>query len=218
MFQARSSNRMSDRWILLILVVCGFTPLSSCDEAGSRHEVNTEFADFVGGTGSGERFEVTISRPAGPPVVRVATPEGEVALACSTCHDVRTPNFSNTTTADLDEFHRDLPFGHGSISCLSCHNSDNYDTLRLANQTTVEYTDVMTLCAQCHGQQARSYEHGVHGGMSGYWDLTRGPRTRNNCVDCHDPHQPAFPRMKPTFKPRDRFLTPPEHDEEAGYD
>ncbi|MFT7633353.1 MAG: formate-dependent nitrite reductase cytochrome c552 subunit, partial [Mariniblastus sp.] len=77
--------------------------------------------------------------------------------------------------------------------------------------TKVEFTDVMTLCAQCHGPQMTDYEHGAHGGMNGHWDLNRGPQTKNNCVDCHQPHAPKFPKMQPTFKPRDRFLKQEGH-------
>ncbi len=164
---------------------------------------NPEFGD--------KRFSVTVRRPVGPPSIELTTadPQGRVgAIACTTCHSVREPNFENRTPADLDEFHLKMPMLHGSLACYSCHNPDDTDTLRLADSTAVEYPDVMTLCAQCHGSQARDYQHGVHGGMNGYWDLSRGPRTRNNCIDCHDPHVPKFPSMQPTFKPRDRFLEP----------
>ena len=91
---------------------------------------------------------------------------------------------------------------------MSCHNERDYDTLRLADGTSVRYEEVSRLCAQCHGSQARDYAHGVHGGMSGYWDTTRGVQTRNQCTHCHAPHAPAYPSMRPTFKPRDRFLPP----------
>ncbi|WP_442510958.1 hypothetical protein SH528x_002609 [Novipirellula sp. SH528] len=157
-------------------------------------------------------FVATIRRPDGPPRIDsgVMDPQGRSGtVACSTCHSVREPNFANRSPADLDQFHQGMSFAHGSTTCYSCHNSGDADTLRLADSTTVEYVDVMTLCAQCHGSQWRDYQHGAHGGMNGYWDLTRGPQTRNNCIDCHDPHVPAFPKMKPTFKPRDRFLSPP---------
>lgn len=156
------------------------------------------------------RFPVTVNRPAGPPrvIVSDAGPDGApVTVACGTCHATRTPNRANRATADLDEFHQGLVFRHGTSTCLSCHDGDDYDRLRLADGRPVEFVDVMTLCSQCHGPQFRDWQHGAHGGMSGYWDLSRGPRARNNCVDCHDPHAPAFPMMRPTFKPIDRFLT-----------
>jgi hypothetical protein len=36
---------------------------------------------------------------------------------------------------------------------------------------------------------------------------------KNNCIDCHDPHAPAYPKMIVGFKPKDRFNEP--HDEHA---
>jgi len=118
-----------------------------------------------------------------------------VTVACSTCHQTREPNLDNKVASDLNEFHGTLEFSHGSISCLSCHNSNDYDALKLADGTRVEYSDVMTLCAQCHGPQTRDYEHRVHGGYNGFWDRKRGSQFKNNCVDCHNPHTPQFPKM-----------------------
>ncbi|MGB7345550.1 MAG: hypothetical protein WBD20_15155 [Pirellulaceae bacterium] len=158
-------------------------------------------------------FTTTIRRPAGPPTIQLeqADPQGRKgSIACSTCHSVRDPDYTTKTPADLDQFHQNMQIAHGTLTCYSCHNPDDADALRLADSTSVAYPDVMTLCAQCHGPQARDYAHGAHGGMTGYWDLKRGPRTRNNCIDCHDPHVPKFPSMNPTFKPRDRFLNSDE--------
>lgn len=155
------------------------------------------------------RFAVTIRSPSGPPRIDTGLTDldgNSVSVACSTCHATREPNVNNKSASDLDDFHDELKVSHGTVSCLSCHNADDYDALKLADATRVDFTDVMTLCAQCHGRQMDAYEHGAHGGMTGHWDLTRGPRQRNNCIDCHHPHAPQFPRMLPTFKPRDRFL------------
>ena len=157
-------------------------------------------------------FAVSIRKPSGPP--RIATGVHDlhgnaVTVACSQCHTVRQPNHQNKAAGDLDEFHGGMAFSHGTVSCLSCHNDQDYDSLKLADGTRIEFSDVMTLCAQCHGPQMTAYQHGAHGGMTGYWDLSRGPQVKNNCVDCHAPHTPQFPRMQPTFKPRDRFLDKP---------
>jgi formate-dependent nitrite reductase cytochrome c552 subunit len=158
------------------------------------------------------RFPVEIRKPSGPPRVVTAVKDahgGLVTVACTSCHTARPPNHENRSVKEMDEFHGGMAFSHGTVSCLSCHNSNDYDSLKLADGRRVEFTSVMTLCAQCHGPQMKDYEHGVHGGMTGHWDLTRGPRQKNNCVDCHHPHTPQFPKMQPTFKPRDRFLQPP---------
>ncbi|MCA9008549.1 MAG: hypothetical protein KDB01_02325 [Planctomycetaceae bacterium] len=155
------------------------------------------------------KFSVSIRKPPGPPRVVTALKDvhgSSVTVACSTCHTTRPPNHQNKTVQTLDEFHRGMAFSHGTVSCLSCHNPNDYDSLQLADGSRVDFTDVMTLCGQCHGPQMKDYGHGVHGGLNGYWDLTRGSQQKNNCVDCHNPHAPQFPKMQPTFKPKDRFL------------
>ncbi len=155
------------------------------------------------------KHPVVISQPSTGPRVETGLYDihGQpVTASCQTCHTTREPNLENRQPEDLTEFHQGMIISHGQISCLSCHNRDDYDSLKLADGTRVDYTDVMDLCSQCHGTQRRDFDRGAHGGMVGYWDLSRGPRYRNNCVDCHDPHQPRFPHMLPTFKPRDRFL------------
>ena len=155
------------------------------------------------------RHDVSVRHPDGPPLIELSQvdPLGRSgSVACSTCHSVRKPNRANRTADSLDEFHQGLKVVHGTLACYSCHNPDSSDSLRLADGTSVAYRDVMTLCSQCHAAQATAYQHGAHGGMNGYWDLSRGPQTKNNCVDCHDPHVPSYPKMIVGFKPRDRFL------------
>lgn len=142
--------------------------------------------------------------PAGP----VDGAGRQARVACSTCHSMKAPVAGRRSGEQLVTFHQGLEVAHGSLTCLSCHNADDYDNLRLADGSRLRFEDVQQLCAQCHGPQARDYEHGAHGGMSGYWDTTRGVQTRNQCTHCHAPHAPAYPAMRPTFKPRDRFLPP----------
>jgi formate-dependent nitrite reductase cytochrome c552 subunit len=162
---------------------------------------------------------VAIRTPHGPPMLETGLKDlhgRPVMASCVSCHATRPANVENRAAADLDEFHQGLTVKHGSLSCVSCHNGNDYNTLRLADGKRVEFTDVMTLCAQCHGPQFRDYQHGAHGGMNGYWDLGRGGRTRNNCVDCHDPHAPAYQSVRPAAGPRDRFLTPSHPDHSSG--
>jgi hypothetical protein len=134
---------------------------------------------------------------------RVATAQQGVVLRCSSCHSVKPPNPAARRGDDLVHFHQGLRTAHGELTCLSCHDSRDYDRLRQADLTPVAFPDVMTLCRQCHGPQARDYDHGSHGGMTGYWDRSRGKRVRNACTVCHDPHAPAFVGMMPAPGPRD---------------
>ena len=148
---------------------------------------------------------VVIRKPAGPPMVDSGKKDlhGQpVMVSCATCHDTRTPNFKTVSGEALKEFHQGLKYSHGGQTCLTCHHSADYGTLKRADGRALEYSDSMQLCAQCHGPQYRDYQNGSHGGMTGHWDLKQGPRERNHCTDCHDPHHPKYPQVMPVFPPK----------------
>ncbi len=157
-----------------------------------------------------QQFPVHVRQPEGPPTVELAAvdPLGRTGrVACVTCHDSREPNLANRQASQLDEFHQGLQVQHGQLACYACHQPQDASSLRAADGTSIAYQDVLKLCSQCHAQQADAFAHGAHGGMRGYWDRSRGIQYRNNCIDCHDPHAPKYPKMIVGFKPRDRFLT-----------
>lgn len=133
-------------------------------------------------------------------------------IACSTCHAVRTPNPANRSAADLDQFHQGLQFQHGDNTCLSCHDPGDYDSLRLSDGRRLPFEESIQLCSQCHGPQRRDFDHGAHGGMNGHWDLRRGGRSRNTCIDCHDPHVPRYQGAIPMPHARDRFQHGASHE------
>jgi hypothetical protein len=147
--------------------------------------------------------KVSVRSPRTPSVAtgKVDARGGPVRVACSVCHTTRPPNAE--TRAPLRDFHQGLSFDHGALGCLACHDSRDYDRLHLADGSPLPYARTLDLCSQCHGGMRRAYDHGAHGGMQGHWDLKRGDRSRNHCIDCHDPHVPAFPRLRPVFAPRD---------------
>ena len=161
-------------------------------------------------------FPVAIHKPAGAPTIPTGTFDEKgnaVTIACATCHTTKPANPDAKLGTPLAQFHQGLVGKHGNLSCASCHHTtDGYATLRLADGKNVPYTEVMTLCAQCHGPQFRDYRRGAHGGMTGYWDLTKGGRARNNCVECHDSHAPKYPTVAPARGPNDRFLTGGGHE------
>lgn len=160
---------------------------------------------------NGTLYPIVTRHPAGPPKIATGLTNfhgQQVMASCSACHTTTKPNLEIRSSEELDQFHQGLKYNHGKLTCLSCHNSGNYDTLRMADTRAVEFTDVMTLCSQCHGPQRRDYDRGLHGGMNGHWDRTRGGRTRNNCTICHDPHTPVYPLVMPVLPPRDRISVP----------
>lgn len=156
-------------------------------------------------TPDGPLHPVTIRQSGIKPLVSTGEVDAHgapVMVACATCHDNREPDFTTVSGTSLSEFHKGLAYDHGDQTCLSCHNADDYNTLRRADGRSLELHQSMELCAQCHVSQHRDYQDGLHGGMTGYWDLTRGGRQRNSCIDCHDAHHPKFPTLTPVFPPK----------------
>ncbi|MBT6489654.1 MAG: hypothetical protein HOK97_07825 [Deltaproteobacteria bacterium] len=131
-----------------------------------------------------------------------------VNVPCSTCHAPGKRTAWTSRDDAPEDFHRDVRLKHSNLSCHACHLSTDGSKLHLADGKVLEIRETMTLCAQCHGVQFRDYKHGSHGGMAGYWDTRRGPKTRNHCVDCHAPHDPAYKSVMPVHPPRDRYLEP----------
>ena len=162
------------------------------------------------------QYPVTYVRPTVPaslPTKRHAF-DGQVArIACSGCHDAAGANVTAgevdqnpaNTSESQNEAGADahgVRLKHGDVTCLMCHSRTDRDALTLADGRTLEFAAARRLCAQCHGPQHRDYLAGSHGGMNGYWDQSQGPRTRNDCTACHDPHRPAWPMVTPLPAPR----------------
>jgi hypothetical protein len=129
-----------------------------------------------------------------------------IPIACATCHGPTAGGPLAQRPGDGGpKVHGEVKIAHGELRCDACHSADRAD-LKLADGRSLPFSATLDLCAQCHGVQVRDYRRGSHGGMAGYWDLRRGPRTRNHCVDCHQPHAPAYPTVTPVFAPRDRWV------------
>lgn len=190
--------------VAAVLAVGGF----AAEVADRRPAVSTTTT-----TAGAGHAELVRQRPAPRVQTGLTDHAGRPAtVACGTCHAVRQPNPANRASTDLDQFHQGLQIAHGGNTCLSCHNPGDYDSLKLADGRKVAFPDAIELCSQCHGPQRRDYDQGAHGGMNGHWDLKRGGRVRNTCIDCHDPHVPKFQAMHPMPPPRDRFQAGAAHE------
>jgi len=207
----------------LLLVVTGCTAIRAQDAPGARDDTLASAVPTPDPTGVGPRVELP-AEPTGvvvPASLRGLEAElesGEWAVVpCATCHALRAEPYElPADPASLGAPHTGLELAHGDLACASCHDPSSADRLHMASGESIALTEAMRLCAQCHGPQFRDYRAGAHGGMQGYWDTSRGPRTRRHCVDCHLPHAPAFPRVMPMPPPRDRFLD--HHSTENGHD
>jgi hypothetical protein len=127
-------------------------------------------------------------------------------VGCDSCHSLGPVRRLPEAMQELTAFHQGLQLQHGELRCAACHAEGQSPRLHLADGRSLERANAIELCRQCHGPQFRDYQHGAHGGMAGYWDLKQGPRTRNHCVDCHDPHSPAVGQVWPADGPKDRFF------------
>ncbi len=211
-----SNNGLNKFWPLLIVLVALAVVSGAAWLAGQAVEQDFSKTEPISNADPPHRYPVHINQPDFPALVDSGEADSEgrpIQVSCGTCHDVRPPDFSVSNADPLNEFHQGLNYRHGQLSCLSCHNAEDYTTLRLADGTAIGLSESIKLCGQCHGPQYRDYQKGAHGGMMGYWDLTKGPRYRNQCIDCHDPHIPAYPQVYPVLPPHDRAPAGSEHQE-----
>jgi hypothetical protein len=94
--------------------------------------------------------------------------------------------------------HKDVKLQHGvNRFCLNCHHPANRNAFVDYDGAEILQSDVVKLCAKCHGTIYRDWQAGVHGRQNGFWNAQLGEKTKLRCIQCHDPHHPAFQDMKP---------------------
>lgn len=130
---------------------------------------------------------------------------GVYTYRCSECHML----FPSPPETDRPlTQHRDIVLEHGiNDRCFNCHHRQDRDAFADDRGGPIPYDQPQMLCAKCHGLVYRDWTHGVHGRTNGYWDADQGPVRRLKCIECHDPHAPAFAAMRPA-PPPDTLRTP----------
>ncbi len=177
---------------------------------GCAGETGDTFRDQLGESReAAEEMPRRVAVHAPPELESIATDEvgrdgAPRRVACVNCHSI--PGLASSFEPDpgaLGPPHEGIVLAHGPNTCAACHDPDDRLALRLADARRVAMTDTIELCAQCHGPQYRDHRRGSHGGARGVWDAASGVRLRDHCVDCHDAHRPAYPRVLPLPAPRD---------------
>lgn len=127
---------------------------------------------------------------------------------CYTCHEKGTPppiRYDENHKIIIPREHANIVMRHGSHErnnhCFNCHNELNLEVLQTRDKRELKLSDSTPLCGSCHGPTYRDWEAGAHGRISGFWDRSRGPQDRKDCVNCHNPHAPKFPARKPAPGP-----------------
>lgn len=123
------------------------------------------------------------------------------ASNCSSCHAYLVTNRTpRKLTVETPDHSFELEHGDGRFWCLTCHAPGNRNRLVLFNGSTVGFgsKNATPLCAQCHGPVYDDWKEHIHGTWEGSW---KDGTPKKYCVDCHDPHGPAFGTLTPAPPP-----------------
>ena len=130
------------------------------------------------------------------------------AFDCYGCHEEGKKlelKYNDKQQVVVPDEHSNIVMGHGTHgrnnNCFNCHNDSNLKVLQPRDGRNLTFEESTQLCGSCHGPTLRDWESGSHGRTSGYWDRSKGPYVKQDCVNCHDPHSPKFPGRKPAPPP-----------------
>jgi len=124
---------------------------------------------------------------------------GAYRYRCSECHSLIPSPVE--TDRPLTQ-HLQIRLEHGiNRRCFNCHHRTQRDAFVDDRGEPIPYDQPQILCSRCHGPVYRDWTHGVHGRTNGTWDAAAGPAQRLRCIECHDPHSPAFQPLPPAPPP-----------------
>ncbi len=128
------------------------------------------------------------------------TPNRENHLVSYPCNNCHTQELGKMVSEDPSgkKAHWNIELKHATeevLTCVTCHNNNNVEHLRLNNNKEVSFNKSQNVCMQCHSTQYKDWVGGAHGKKLGGW---APPRVSNTCVNCHDPHSPAFEHRWPS--------------------
>jgi len=151
----------------------------------------------------------TATTPVRQPKMRPQYEAGVFTYRCSECHAIIPPREQAYRTPLQ---HKEILSEHGiNTHCLNCHHPSNRDAFVDDVGGEIPWDQPQLLCSKCHGPVYRDWQHGSHGRTDGFWDESQGPRLRRKCIECHDPHHPPFPALRPAPGPRTLRMGPPDH-------
>jgi hypothetical protein len=137
-----------------------------------------------------------------PPTIELAS----LQLRCSSCHALF-PSRPEPPAFLLQHGHVELR--HGTLErCTECHIGPERDQLLLKEGIRVGFDESIQHCASCHEPTASEWEEGVHGRALDRTDPRSDGQGRLTCLQCHDPHLPAFEPVAPLPGPKSSRLEP----------
>jgi len=118
------------------------------------------------------------------------------SYACTECH---TKPVNQLSSNAMKRAHWDIKLNHANsetMDCKTCHNLDDMNNLNSLTGKSIDLNLSYKLCAQCHTTQFEDWKGGAHGKKVAGW---APPRASMNCVNCHNPHDPAFKSKLPVI-------------------
>lgn len=116
---------------------------------------------------------------------------------CTNCHDQPLAQMQAGRDPAVRKAHWDIYMVHAgdqAMNCTTCHAKNNMNQLVSLTGGAINFDESFKLCAQCHSTQYKDWQGGAHGKQLYGW---KPPRVAKTCVNCHNPHQPAFPKRFP---------------------
>ncbi len=142
----------------------------------------------------GEVFDIT---PVRGEVMPLLHRRGSFEYKCTECHNDFTS--AQRQNAEIPE-HAEINarFNHGlNTFCVNCHHPTDRNSYMAHDGSPIPSTEPALLCSKCHGPTYREWEVGIHGRQNGGWERDNPARKKLLCIQCHDPHHPAFASMVP---------------------
>jgi len=136
----------------------------------------------------------------------------EFSQTCSECHEKDLKSKPKKSHLPFGA-HKDMFFTHGlNLRCMNCHHADYPDTFTGHDGSVIPKDKPVLLCRKCHGVTYRDWKVGIHGRINSFCNAELGPSTNLACNQCHNPHHPKFPALKPMAPPTRPVAQPHEKD------
>ncbi len=190
-------------YIKFTLVALAFI-FSACSHHNEHHgvmeKIKSNDTEFKGVETTSDRFTnhiKTIEITEGNHSFLIPERKSQIqSFECSSCH---TTDLEHMKSENGKRAHWDISINHANadvMSCLTCHNSNDMNTLNSITRQSVDLNLSYKVCMQCHTTQFEDWKGGAHGKKLGGWST---PRVSNSCVNCHNPHSPSHEKRWPVW-------------------
>jgi len=177
--------------------------LASCSQEYNSHESNVEkISKFT----SKVHYDMDSHDLAGEVELQLVKPQlSEVqdfyiqkritsieSFPCSNCHTKDLRALKAEGSGDMQKAHWNIKIEHAgdeTMQCNTCHSETDLNKLNSITGSNIDFDESYKSCAQCHSTQHAEWQGGAHGKRVGGWVP---PRIVKSCVECHNPHKPAF--------------------------